>query len=187
MPSPTHSRLSSQYIDPIELPVDYNPRDEARTSLANTEPQAPNGVHFIFNTHHTERRTSAAVRMFARAPGTKVLAPIRVCTPSPRSRLLDDQSRPLSMASPNATCDTSPGHEAILSTHEMQRYSTTATSGLTTTLHVNNLASPVNACQEQERFPMNTKTPHPSALDSERTPRPLSHIASSALEKSAGR
>ncbi|KAG8718351.1 hypothetical protein FRC09_012789, partial [Ceratobasidium sp. 395] len=84
--------------------------------FGESEPIESRGVHFASNTPSAEPVRPTIPRV--RTPGPKVPTPTRVRTPSPRSHSPVGHSSPSSIASSNATRDTSPGHEAASLTHE---------------------------------------------------------------------
>jgi hypothetical protein len=73
-------------------------------------------VHFSPATPTAEQARPPIPRV--RTPGPKAATPARVRTPSPRSQSPVRHSSNSSIASSNATRDTSPGHEAASSVHE---------------------------------------------------------------------
>lgn len=97
--------------------VPVTPTD-ARPTLVHSETEPVEGrVHFL-PTQQGSDEVRSPIPVRPRTPGPKVATPARIRTPSPRSQSPTGHSGSPSIASSNATRDTSPGHEAESSVHE---------------------------------------------------------------------
>lgn len=100
--------------DSLTTPTDTRP------TFVHSETEPPEGrVRFLPSRQSPdELRAPLPARPRTPGPGTRATTPARVRTPSPRSQSPVAQSGSSSIASSNATRDTSPGHEVESSVHE---------------------------------------------------------------------
>lgn len=103
----------------LDLDSPTTPTD-ARPTPVHSETEPLEGrVRFLASRQSPDEvRSPTPARPRTPGPGTRVATPARIRTPSPRSQSPVGQCGGSSIASSNATRDTSPGHEAESSAHE---------------------------------------------------------------------
>ncbi|KAG9124857.1 hypothetical protein FRC07_009987 [Ceratobasidium sp. 392] len=134
---------------------------KAKTKARDSEP-SKSCVHFTSDTPSLESVQPPVPRV--RTPGPKVLTPTRAHTPSPRLQSPVGHSSPLTIASSNATRDTSPGHKATLSTHEVAVPEPAPKPQPVTTVHSTPRPHAIQQRDSSSTFILNPEWPKSAAM-----------------------